>query len=41
MNMYFLYCFNAAPATARIDGASVLAARYRMPTPLNAKRTER
>lgn len=41
MNMYLLYCFNAAPATARIAGASVLAARYRMPAPLNAELTER
>ncbi len=39
--MYFLYCSNAAPATARIAGASVLAARYRMPAPLNAELTER
>lgn len=41
MNMYLSYCFNAAPATVRITGASVLAARYRMPTPLNGERTER
>ena len=41
MNMYFLYCFNAAPATARIAGASGLAVRYRMPAPLNAELTER
>ncbi len=38
MNMHFIYCFNAATA-ARFTGASVLAACYWMPAPLNAELT--